>query len=82
MREVLASDRELSLLPTVQAMVLHLRKFPVERARRACLRASHFGNHSYQGLRDMLLNGLDFEPLPDESDSLPEARSSRVATYS
>lgn len=73
MREVLASDRELSLLSTVQAMVSHLRGFPAERARRACQRASRFGNHSYVGLRDLLAKGLDFEPLPGDSEVLPGA---------
>lgn len=75
MREVLASDRELSLLSTVQAMVLHLRNFPAARAKRACQRASRFGNYKFPGLRDMLLKGLDFEPLPGESDALPGALS-------
>ena len=73
MREVLESDRELSLLSTVQAMVLHLRDFPTQRARRACLRASRFGNYSFPGLRDLLVKGLDFEPLPGDSELLPGA---------
>jgi len=78
MREVLASDNELSLLSTVQAMVTHLRRFPVERARKACQRASRFGNYSYVGLRDLLARGLDFEPLPGDSDVLPGALTTAV----
>ena len=73
MREVLASDRELSLLSTVQAMVLHLRGFPTHRACRACLRASHFGSYNFPALRDLLAKGLDFEALPSDSDALPGA---------
>jgi hypothetical protein len=54
-------------------MVICLRGFPAERARRACRRAAHFGNYSFRGLRDMLAKGLDFEELPGEAETLPGA---------
>lgn len=63
-RELLASDDVLSQLRKVQAIVSHLEKFPAERARRACERASFYGAHSYQAVRDILRRGLDLEPMP------------------
>jgi hypothetical protein len=62
--EVFDSDDALSMLRTVQAMVSLLQKHPVHRARSACERARFYGNHSYQGLKDILLKGLDMQPLP------------------
>jgi hypothetical protein len=55
----------LSQLRTVQAVVTHLEKFPVERARAACRRARHFGSHSYSVIKNILRRALDLEPLPD-----------------
>lgn len=63
-REVFASDEVLSQLRAVQAMVMHLERFPVERARRACLRAHHFGSYGYGALKKILQQGLDHEALP------------------
>jgi len=64
-REVFDADDVLSQLRKVQAIVTHLEKFPVERACAACARASHYGNLTYQAVRDILRRGLDFEPLPN-----------------
>jgi transposase len=63
-REVFDSDDVLYLLRPVQAIVSHLERFPRERAEAACRRASHFGNFSYQGVKNILLRALDLEPLP------------------
>jgi transposase len=63
-REVFDSDQVLSMLRRVQAMVRHLETFPVERARRACLRASFYGSHGYGALKSILSKALDLEPLP------------------
>jgi transposase len=62
--EVFDSDQVLSMLRTVQAIVRHLETFPVERARRACARASFYGAHGYGALKGILAKGLDLEPLP------------------
>jgi hypothetical protein len=63
-RQVFDADEVLSQLRKVQAIVTHLEKFPPERAQAACRRASYYGNLSYQGVRDILRRGLDFEPSP------------------
>lgn len=62
--EVFDSDDVLSQLRTVQAIVTHLEKYPVERARAACQRASIYGITSYQGIKNILLKALDLAPLP------------------
>lgn len=64
-KEVFDADDVLSQLRTVQAIVTHLEKFPIERARAACRRARHFGSHGYSAIKNILNRGLDFEPLPD-----------------
>lgn len=63
-RRVFESDRELSQLRTVQAMLGLLPKYPVERAAAACRRADFYGNYSYVGLKRILTEGLDLLPLP------------------
>lgn len=63
-REFFGSDDVLSQLRAVQAVVTYLEGHPVERARAACLRASHFGAYSYQAIKNILKKGLDKEPLP------------------
>ena len=63
-RDLFDSDDVLSQLRQVQAIVTHLEKFPVERARAACRRASHYGNVSYQAIKNILVKALDREPLP------------------
>jgi transposase len=63
-REIFDSDDVLSMLRTVQSIVTHLETFPRERAIAACRRARHFGNYSYGGLKAILRQGLDMQPLP------------------
>lgn len=63
-RTMFDADDVLSQLRKVQALVMHLEKFPPERAQAACRRAAHFGATSYQAVRDILRRGLDLEPLP------------------
>jgi len=65
--EVFASDDVLMKLRAVQAIVAHLAKFPSERAEAAAKRARHFGSRSYVALRNILRQGLDLEPLAQES---------------
>lgn len=63
-REVFACDDVLSQLRTVQAIVTHLETFPRHRAQAACRRAQYYGNYTYPGVRNILRQGLDREPLP------------------
>jgi hypothetical protein len=63
-REIFACDDALSQLRTVQAVVTHLERFPVERAQAACRRACYYANYTYPGVRDILRQGLEREPLP------------------
>lgn len=63
-REVFDSDDVLHQLHPVQAIVRHLRTFPVERAQAACRRARYYGCHSYGAIKNILRKGLDLEPLP------------------
>jgi transposase len=62
--EVFNADDVLSMLRTVQSIVTHLETFPRERAIAACRRARHYGNYSYGGLKAILRQGLDLQPLP------------------
>ena len=65
--EVFASDDVLVNLRAVQAIVSHLADFPPERAEAAAKRARHFGSRSYVAIRNILRQGLDREPLEQES---------------
>ena len=65
--EVFASDDVLSKLRPVQAIVSHLANFPSSRAEAAAKRARHFGSRSYVAVRNILRQGLDREPLVQES---------------
>jgi transposase len=62
--EIFASDDVLCQLTKVQAIVRHLQTFPITRARAACRRASFYGSYSYLAIKNILLKGLDLEPLP------------------
>jgi hypothetical protein len=62
--EIFASDDVLCQLTKVQAIIRHLDNFPIERARAACRRASFYGSYSYLAIKNILLEGLDLEPLP------------------
>ena len=63
-KEVFDSDDVLSQLRAAQAIVTHLEKYPAARARAACERARFFGNYSYGGVKRILMQALDLEPLP------------------
>lgn len=63
-RAVFDSDDVLSQLRQVQAIVTHLERFPLERARGACRRANFYGSTSYQAIKNILTKALDLEPLP------------------
>lgn len=65
---IFAGQDTLSKLRVVQSIVTHVEKFPLERANAACRRALHFGNHTYKGVKDILRQGLDYQPLPDAED--------------
>lgn len=79
-REIFDAEDVLSQLRTVQAIVTHLETFPVERARAACRRARYYGNHRYTGVRDILRQGIEGDPLPmavvpaSSSDSAQQRR--------
>jgi len=63
-KEVFDSDDVLYQLRAVQAIVMYLEKFPLERARAACARASFFGSFSYRAIKSILNQALDLEPIP------------------
>jgi hypothetical protein len=63
-REVFDCDDVLSQLRAVQAIVTHLERFPVARARAACARAQLFANYTYQGVRNILQRALDLQSPP------------------
>lgn len=59
---IFAGQKGLSKLRVVQSIVTHLEPFPQERRNAACRRAFEFGNHTYQGIKQILLKGLDQQP--------------------
>ncbi len=63
-REVFQSDDVLLQLRAVQAIVMHLEKFPAERANAAACRASFYGSYTYQAVKNILTRALDLQPLP------------------
>jgi transposase len=63
-QEILDSDDVLCHLRQVQAIVMHLEKFPRHRAEAASRRASFYANYKPQGVKRILARGLDAEPLP------------------
>lgn len=62
--DVFDSDGELSKLRDVQAIVTHLEKFPERRSVAAVARARFYANFTYKGIRNILREGLDAQPLP------------------
>jgi len=68
-RAVFDSDDVLSMLRTVQSMVAHLEKFPIERAVATCLRAQHHGSYLYKTIKNILRDGLDLKPLAKPSSA-------------
>ena len=80
---VFESEDVASKLRVALSIVTHLKKFPQERANAASRRALHFGNLKYGGIKDILRQGLDFEPLPGterKSGVLEHPRFSRSPT--
>jgi len=63
---IFGADDVLLTLRRVQAVVTHLESFPPARANAAAKRALHFECTDYRGLKNILRQGLDLEPLPDE----------------
>ena len=61
------ADDVLTQLRRVQAIVTHLETFPPVRAQAAARRALHFGCTDYRGIKNILKQGLDLEPLPGEN---------------
>jgi transposase len=78
-RAVFDQDDVLCQLRVVQAIVMHLEKFPRERSEAAARRARFYGNHTYRGVRDILARGLDREPLPTPPPVAQEAARPRFA---
>jgi len=78
-RAIFDLDEALSMLRTVQSVVTHLEKFPVERAIAACLRAHHFGSYTYGVIKNILRQGLDLQPVASTPTSgpLPTPRFAR-----
>jgi transposase len=70
-RAVFDVDDTLNMLRTVQAIVTHLEKFPVERAVATCLRAHHFGSYEYGVIKNILRQGLDLQPVVSTPTSGP-----------
>ena len=62
-RAVFSSDDVLDLIRVVQSIVMHLEKFPVERAVAACKRALHFAVFTSAVIKNILRDGLDKEPI-------------------
>lgn len=62
--EVEESDDVLSKLAEIQAIVMHLERFPEHRVLGAVRRARFYGLYSFHELRRVLAKQLDLEPLP------------------
>ena len=73
---VFDSDKQVSQLRAVQAIVTHLETFPPPRAQAACRRAHHFGCFTYLGIKHILRRALDLEPLPTTQSPQPPPSSS------
>lgn len=61
---IFAGQVGLSKLRVVQSIVTHLEPFPDERRNAACRRALEYGSLTYQSIKQILLKGLDRQPLP------------------
>ena len=73
-REVFDRDQVLLMLRPVQAIVVHLERFPPHRANAACRRASHFGNYAYAGIKEILRKALDLEPYGEAAAPVEHGR--------
>jgi hypothetical protein len=73
------ADDVLHQLRQVQAVVTHLEGYPPERANAAARRAMHYGSLGYMTVKNILLKGLDLEPLDHEHSTRDWASGSRFA---
>lgn len=78
-QEVFANDDVLSQLRAVQAIVSYLAKFPPHRAKAAARRALFYGVYDYRGVKRILVEGLDMEPLPKATPVVGTLASPRFA---
>lgn len=82
-REIFEGDDAFSPLRSVQAIVTYLEQYPVNRAEGACRRARAYGNYTYQGIKEILLEGIDLEPAVPKAvyvhGKLTEPRFARKA---
>lgn len=76
-KEVFDSDDVLLQLRTAQGIVLYLEKLPAERARSAGDRARFYANYTYVGLKRIIAQGLDLEPVPVALVAEPSFRFAR-----
>jgi hypothetical protein len=77
--DIFTADDVLHQLRKVQAVVRLLEGYPKERAERAARRARVFGCLDYRGVKNILVRGLDLEPLPEEQLELGWMRGARYA---
>ena len=66
--EIFGSDDVLQKLRKVQAIVRLLEGYPKKRARAAAARGLFFGSTDYRGLKNILRQGLDLQPLPEKQE--------------
>ena len=64
--EVLFADRVLDRLRAAQGIIGLGKTYGKERLNLACRRALHFSSCTYQSVKQILKQGLDYEPLPNE----------------
>lgn len=76
---IFESDDVLHQLRKVQAVVSYLERHPRERANAAARRAMHYGCLNYVGVKNILLKGLDLEPLDEAERTREWASGSRYA---
>ena len=77
--EVFASDDVLHQLRKAQAIVRLLEEYPRTRAENAARRARRFGCLDYRSLKNILVKGLDLEPLPGQQTEFAWMRGARYA---
>jgi transposase len=77
--DVFASDDVLHQLRKVQAIVRLLEEYPRTRAENAARRARRFGCLDYRSLKNILVKGLDLEPLPGQQTEFAWMRGARYA---
>ena len=67
----------------MQAIVTYLQEYPVDRAEGACRRARAYGNYTYKGIREILVEAIDLEPAVPKAvyvhGKLTEPRFARKA---